>query len=125
MRRLIHGFVIGAALVMILAAGAQDALAAECNASISIQQQRTEKEALFTRHVFAIDVSVPQPCAVVEFNVVLETRKAGEAAKTVKKYRKVRYRTRQLTTSYTYTADPDVDVVSWGVEQISCRECPQ
>jgi len=123
--RIIRGIVIGAVFGMILAAGAQDVAAADCNASLSIQRERTENEALFNRHVFAIDISVVQPCAVVEFNVILETRKAGQDTQTVKKYRKVRYRTRQLTTAHTYTADPDVDVLSWRVEQISCRECPQ
>lgn len=106
-----------------LAAGVPEAAAIDCNASLSIDRVRTEQERTFTRHVFKIDVNVREECAVVEFNVVLETRAPGQDAQTVTKYRKVRYRTRQLTTSHTYTADPDVDVLSWRVEQISCREC--
>jgi hypothetical protein len=121
--RIILGIVIGAVLGMILLAGFPEAAARDCNATLSISQARTEPERTFTRHVFQIDVSVVEACAVVEFHVILETRKAGQETQTVKKYRKVRFRTRQLTTGHTYTADPDVDVLSWRVEQLECREC--
>jgi len=121
--RLIRGIVIGGVFAMVLVAGFQEVAARDCDATLSIDRVRTEPETTFTRHVFKIDVSVREQCAVVEFNVVLETRRANEDTKTVKKYRKVRYRTQQLTTSYSYTADPDVDVLSWRVEQLECREC--
>ena len=121
--RMIRGIVIGGVLATMLAAGAPEAAAVDCNASLSIDRVRTEPERTFTRHVFKIDVDVREECAVVEFNVILETRAPGQDAQKVTKYRKVRYRTRQLTTSHTYTADPGVDVLSWKVEQISCRVC--
>jgi hypothetical protein len=108
---------------MLVAAGVQDIAARDCDATLSINRVRTEPERTFTRHVFQIDVSVREECAVVEFNVILETRATGQDTQTVKKYRKVRYRTRQLTTSYSYTTDPDVDVLSWRTEQLECREC--
>jgi hypothetical protein len=121
--RLIRGIVIGATFAAMLAAAIPEAAAVECNASLSINRERTESERTFTRHVFQIDVNVQEQCAVVEFNVALQVREPGQDARTVNKYRKVRYRTRQLTTAHEYTADPDVDVLSWKVEQISCREC--
>ena len=121
--RLNRPIIIAAVLGMLMAAGAQEIVAQDCEATISVNRVRTEPETTFTRHVFQIDVSVREQCAVVEFNVVLETRRANEDTQTVKKYRKVRYRTRQLTTSYSYTADPDVDVLSWKVEPLECREC--
>jgi len=121
--RLIRGIVIGGVFAMVLVAGFQEVAARDCDATLSIDRVRTEPERTFTRHVFQIDVSVREQCAVVEFNVVLETRRANKDTQTVKKYRKVRYRTRQLTTSYSYTADPDVDVLSWKLEQLECREC--
>jgi len=121
--RLIRGIVIVAVLGTILAAGFREAAARDCDATLSIRQTRTEQETTFTRHVFEIDVSVRETCAIVEFNVILETRATGKGTQTVKKYRKVRYRTRQLTTSHAYTAAPDVDVLSWRVEQLECRSC--
>ena len=121
--RLIRGIIIGAALATMLAAGVPEATAIECNASLSINRERTEPEGTFTRHVFHIDVNVQEQCAVVELNVALQVREPGQDTRTVNKYRKVRYRTRQLTTTHEYTADPGVDVLSWKVEQISCREC--
>jgi hypothetical protein len=84
---------------------------------------RTEPERTFTRHVFQVEVSVREACAVVDFHVVLETRRPNEETQTVRKYRRVRFRTRQLTTGHTYTADPDVDVLSWRIEKLACREC--
>ncbi len=107
---------------MLLAAGVPE-VAADCNATLSIGKARTEQEGTFTRHIFKIDVSVVEQCAIVEFSVILETRKAGQDTQTVRKYRKVRYRTQQLTTSHSYTTDPDVDVLSWKVEQLECRKC--
>jgi len=121
--RLNRRIIIAAVLGMLVAAGVQDTAAQDCNATLSINRVRTESERTFTRHVFQIDASVREQCVRVELNVVLETRRANEETKTVKKYRLLRFRTRQLTTSHTYTADPDVDVLSWRVEQISCREC--
>ena len=121
--RLIRGIVIGGVFAMVLVAGFQEVAARDCDATLSVDRVRTEPERTFTRHVFQIDVSVREQCAVVEFNVVLETRRANEDTQTVKKYRKIRYRTRQLTTSYSYTADPDVEVLSWKLEQLECREC--
>ena len=120
--RLIRRIVSAAVLGMLLAAGFQE-VAADCNATLSIRQARTEQEGTFTRHVFQIDVSVVEQCAIVEFNVILETRRANQDTQTVRKYRKVRYRTRQLTTNHSYTTDPDVGVLSWSVEQLECREC--
>lgn len=121
--RLIRGIVIGAVLALMLAAGAPEAGAVECDPTFSIRQVRTEPERTFTRHVFQVDVEVRESCAVVDFHVVLETRGANEPTRTVKKYRRVRFRTRQLTTSHTYTADPGVDVLSWNIEKLACREC--
>ena len=115
--------VIAAVLGIFLAVSFQEATARDCNATLSIRPERTEHERTFSRHVYRIDVSVVEQCAVVEFHVILETRRTGEDIKTIKKYRKVRYRTRQLTTSHSYTTDHDVDVLGWRVEQLECREC--
>jgi len=121
--RIIRRIAIAAALGMLLAAGVQDVAARDCDATMSIRRERTAQEGTFNRHVFEIDISIKEQCAVVEFNVILETRATGQNTQTVKKYRRVKFRTRQLSTGHTYTAAPDVDVLSWRVEQISCHEC--
>ena len=115
--------VMVAVLGMLLMAGVQDIAALDCNAQSSIRRAKTEQEGSFNRHVFRIDISVTEPCAVVELNVILETRATGQDTQTVKKYRRVKFRTQQISTGHEYTAPPDVDVLSWRVEQISCREC--
>ncbi len=120
--RLICRIVSAAVLGMLLAAAVPE-VAADCNATLSIGKARTEQEGTFTRHIFKIDVSVVEQCAIVEFSVILETRKAGQDTQTVRKYRKVRFGTQSLATSHSYTTDPDVDVLSWRVEQLECRKC--
>ena len=121
--RMSRRIVMVAVLGMLLTAGVQDIAALDCNAQSSIRRARTEQEGSFNRHVFRIDISVTKPCAVVELNVILETRATGQDTQTVKKYRRVKFRTQQISTGHEYTAPPDVDVLSWRVEQISCREC--
>ena len=121
--RMSRRIVMVAVFGMLLTAGVQDIAALDCNAATSIRRVRTEQEGTFNRHVFQIDISTSEQCAVVEFSVILETRATGQDTQTVKKYRRVKFRTQTISTGHTYTAPPDVDVMSWRVEQISCREC--
>ena len=107
----------------VLAVGIPPTMATDCRADIRVNRVRTDPDQIYTKHSFEIDISVPDACAVVEFNVLLETRKSGGATQTVKKYRKVKTRTQGTTTGWVYSSANDVDVLSWKAEQIECRRC--
>ena len=116
---------VAAAVVFtfILAVGTPPTMTSDCRADIRVNRVRTDPDQVYTKHTFELDISVPDACAVVEFNVLLDSRKAGGATQTIKKYRKVKTRTQGTTTAWVYSAANDVDVLSWKAEQIDCRLC--
>jgi len=112
-----------AALVLILAAGLAMSAAAECKADVTIEFRRKEPGRTQTKYIFKLDVAVQEQCGVVEFNVLLDTREAGAETVTVKKDRKIRVRSADITQGYTYSAPNETEVTNWRVDEIRCTPC--
>ena len=112
-----------AAFILALAAGVSAGAAAECQADVKIDFRRKDPGRTQTKYIFKIDVAVKEQCGVVEFNVLLDTRDPGAETVTVKKDRKFKVRSGDISHGYTYSAPTATEVTNWRVDDVRCTPC--
>jgi hypothetical protein len=113
-----------AILGLLLAPAAAPAAASECTATIDGTLMRKEGKETETVYTAKIDVSVPAPCAVVRFDVVVVEEASGGERTEVRVAKKVKLRGSSPTSlKLDYKLKHGQSIVEHRFEQRSCEIC--
>jgi hypothetical protein len=111
------------ALLLATVAGLPGAAAPTCEATVHGELTHVEPKELVTSHTFAVNVTTPEPCAVVHFTLVTTERISKTKVKVVKTNGQIRLRDGSASQVVHYDMPKGRKLEKWDVKVAGCARC--